>query len=181
VRSEASWPVVFVARHAESRGNVDAALTSVAASGPRGSGLTPEGERQAMALALTLLGASVEAVFSSDALCAERTATIIAERLRLPLFSTRALRERAAEESHEEAAKRLLDYARARPAAGAGRTLLLVIHGGIMRALLVHLGYAGSDELPQGAIANGGYLSLRLSPDSDETVLEHAVGVRRIV
>lgn len=112
MRPEVAWPVVFLARHAESLGNKDSAQASAAVSGARGSDLTPEGERQAMALALTLLGAGLEAVFASDALRAERTAAIIAERLRLPLFTSRSLREREPGESGQQAARRLLDYAR---------------------------------------------------------------------
>src|SRR4051794_34138846 len=88
-----NWPVVFVARHAQSAGDVDVAPAAVAASGTRGAALTVEGERQAMALALTLLGAGIEAVYASDALHAEQTGTIIAERLRLPLTISKSLRE----------------------------------------------------------------------------------------
>jgi broad specificity phosphatase PhoE len=54
-----------------------------------------------------------------------------------------------------------------------------VTHGGTMRALLVHLGYASRDELPRGAIANAGYVSVRVNPATDEAILEHAIGVRR--
>ena len=41
-----------------------------------------------------------------------------------------------------------------------GKSVLVVSHGGVMRALLVHLGFGTHDELPRNAVNNLGYIVL---------------------
>jgi broad specificity phosphatase PhoE len=63
-------------------------------------------------------------------------------------------------ESNDEIAVRMLTFLREAAAAYAGKTILLVSHGSIMRAFLVHLGVASYDQLPSGNIDNLGHIKL---------------------
>lgn len=42
----------------------------------------------------------------------------------------------------------------------SGKTILIVCHGGLMRSLLIHLGFATFKTLPPGSISNAGYIKL---------------------
>lgn len=63
-------------------------------------------------------------------------------------------------ESPKEAAERLLRFIKEAAIAYPNKTILIVCHGNIMRSLLVHLGYAKFDELPNGTIGNTGFFVL---------------------
>ncbi len=63
-------------------------------------------------------------------------------------------------ESDNDIASRMLLFLREIAVTFLGKTVLIVAHGSIMRGLLMHLGFAVSDELPAGAIENTGYVVL---------------------
>lgn len=64
-------------------------------------------------------------------------------------------------ESDDEAVSRYLTYVREIAVSHPGKSVLIVSHGGIMKAVLVKLGVATYAELPSGAVQNCGYFSLR--------------------
>lgn len=66
----------------------------------------------------------------------------------------------SAVESPSEAATRLLTYIREIAVAYAGKTIMLVAHGNLMRSLLTHLGFAKYNELPAGTVKNAAYFVL---------------------
>lgn len=63
-------------------------------------------------------------------------------------------------ESDEEIVVRFITFLREISLAYAGKTILVVSHGGMMRALLIHLGFGTYETLPPGAIQNLGYIKL---------------------
>lgn len=63
-------------------------------------------------------------------------------------------------ESVEEAATRLITYLREIAVAYSGKTVLVVNHGNLIRNMLIKLGWAKFDELPDGAVNNTGYVVL---------------------
>lgn len=63
-------------------------------------------------------------------------------------------------ESDEEAVSRYITFLREIAVSHAGKTVLVVSHGGIMKALLLHLGYADPDSMPPGAVQNCGFIKL---------------------
>jgi broad specificity phosphatase PhoE len=66
-------------------------------------------------------------------------------------------------ENEEDLAARLLIFLREIAVTYVGKTVLAVSHGGAMRALLMHLGYATFDELRGRSVENTAYIKL----DSD--------------
>lgn len=135
--------------------------------------LNEEGRRQAQALAEALAGEDVAAVYSSDLLRAHETARIVAERLGLEVTALPDLREvdvgswsgltrdeiahrfPGAErweggETREEMAERVLGAVRRIAAAHPGGRVLVVTHGGPVRALLRHCAHPQREE----AVAN---------------------------
>lgn len=63
-------------------------------------------------------------------------------------------------ESSEEIIARFITALREIAVAHDGQTVLVVSHGSIIRALLVHLGYGEPRQLASGAVANAGYIVL---------------------
>lgn len=63
-------------------------------------------------------------------------------------------------ESDDEIATRLVTYIREMAVGYAGKTVLLVCHGGLMRAFLLKIGFATFDELPPKSIRNTAYFKL---------------------
>lgn len=63
-------------------------------------------------------------------------------------------------ESDEEIVQRLITFLREAAVAHPGKTILVVSHGGIMRALYIHLGYATYSQYRNGFIANTAYMKL---------------------
>lgn len=64
------------------------------------------------------------------------------------------------QESDEDLIARFITFLREASVAYDDQTVLVVSHSGMLRALLIHLGYADYDTLPHGAIKNCGYLVL---------------------
>ena len=63
-------------------------------------------------------------------------------------------------ENNEELMARFVPFLREVAVAYAGNTVLVVSHGGIMRAFLIHLGYASEKTMPSGSIENTAYIKL---------------------
>lgn len=66
-------------------------------------------------------------------------------------------------ETDSSAVSRLLTFLRKISLAYQGKQVLIVSHGGLMRVLLIHLGFASYAQLPRGSIENTGFVVL----DSD--------------
>ena len=58
-----------------------------------------------------------------------------------------------------------------------GQSVVVVSHGYVMRALLVALGFATFDELPGGAIAHTGFITLM--SDGEQFTIVDMVGVHK--
>ena len=141
--------------------------------------LNERGRRQAAELAGRLAGDGIDAVYSSDLARASQTARVVADRLGLDVVQDPGLREidvgswsglTRAEveqrfpvgyarwlggeighdgETREQLASRVIDAARTIAGRHEGETVLLVTHGGVIRALRRH---AAGD--PGDAVAN---------------------------
>jgi broad specificity phosphatase PhoE len=139
--------------------------------------LNEAGRQQAELLAEELAGDGVEAVYSSDLRRATETARVVAERLGLPVTEDSALREidvgswsglTRAEvqerfpdgyarwlggeighdgETREELTDRVVGAVERIAAAHEGATVLLVTHGGAIRALRRHAGGEPGDPI----------------------------------
>ena len=152
--------------------------------------LNETGRRQAAGLADRLAGDGIAAVYSSDLARARETARTVAHRLRLGVVEDPALREidvgswsgltraHVAErfpegyarwlegeighdgETREQLAGRVVGAARTIAGRHAGETVLVVTHGGVIRALRRH---AAGD--PGDAVANCGTVVFSLEDD----------------
>lgn len=79
-------------------------------------------------------------------------------------------------ESDEQIVSRFITFLREIAVAYAGKTVLVVTHGGIIKHFLVHLGFAKREELPVGAIANTAYIKLRT--DGVEFFVKETEGIK---
>ncbi len=64
-------------------------------------------------------------------------------------------------ETDEELVSRFITFLREVAVGYPNKTVLVVSHGGMMRALLFHLGFAKHEELAIGAIKNAAYMKLQ--------------------
>ncbi len=78
-------------------------------------------------------------------------------------------------ESDEDIAIRMLTFLRETALAYPGKTILVVSHGGIMRSLLIHLGFAGYDEFRTRFIGNTGHI--KLACDGVDFVIKETYGI----
>lgn len=78
-------------------------------------------------------------------------------------------------ESDEEAMERVLTFLREIGVAYRGKTVLVVAHGGIMKTLLIHLGYATYATLGHGAIQNCAYI--KLETDGTDFFIKETSGI----
>lgn len=76
-----------------------------------------------------------------------------------------------------ETVNRAITWLREISAAYAGKKVLVVAHGGVLRLLLIHLGFASYKELPPFSIANTGYVIL--ASDGGEFKIKEVVGVKK--
>ncbi len=65
------------------------------------------------------------------------------------------------QESDEELSARMLTFLREIAVIYSGKTILIVSHGGIMRATLIKLGFGTYQQVPPGAVKNLAYFKLR--------------------
>ena len=80
-------------------------------------------------------------------------------------------------ETFEESATRFITQLREIAVAYPGKTVLVVSHGGCMRRFLLKLGYATREELPVGALKNGGFL--KVLTNGIDFILKEAKGVEK--
>lgn len=78
-------------------------------------------------------------------------------------------------ESDEEAMGRVLTFLREIGIAYRGKKVLVVAHGGIMKTLLIHLGYATYRTLGHGAVQNCAYI--KLETDGTEFFIKETSGI----
>ncbi len=81
-------------------------------------------------------------------------------------------------ETEEEAVSRLITFVREVAVGYAGKTVLIVCHGNIMRMFLIKLGFATYDELPPKHIENTGYFVLQ--SDGVDFFIKEAHGVHKV-
>lgn len=157
--------------------------------------LNPLGQEQTRRLAARLAGETVEAVYSSDLARAHQTADILAARLTLPIYPLRGLREidvgEAAGmtrkslrerypdlfgphwtearfprgESHSELSQRVTGTVRDIAAAHPRQKVVVVTHGGAIRALLAALAEIPLSALVGLVVANTSITRLLKTPD----------------
>lgn len=155
---------IILARHGETDWNLERRW-----QGHSDRPLNETGRAQAEALAEQLAGEPIDAVYSSDLVRAHETARIVASRLGRDVVAVPALRERRFGgweglrdveveerfpgahgppdgETREEMRRRVLESLEAIAASHAGQTVLVVTHGGPIRAALRHHTHALSEE-----------------------------------
>jgi broad specificity phosphatase PhoE len=157
---------ILLARHGETDWNVQRRW-----QGHTDTPLNDTGRAQARALAGELAGEGIDAVYSSDLMRAHETARLVAEPRGLSVTAIRDLRERSfgsieglttdeIQERHpgmelpwgdgetrEEMAERVLAAIRRIAEAHPESRVLIVSHGGPLRAVLVHCGVDGVDRI----------------------------------
>ena len=72
---------------------------------------------------------------------------------------------------------RVITWLREISIAYAGKNVLVVSHGGVLRLLLIHLGYGTYSQLPPFSIDNTGYLVLK--SDGVEIEIQEVIGVHK--
>ena len=155
---------IILARHGETDWNLERRW-----QGHSDRPLNETGLAQAEELAEELAGESIAAVYSSDLVRAHETARIVAARLGLDVVAVPGLRERQFGsweglrdvevehcfpgahgppdgETREEMLRRVLESIEAIAAAHDGETVLVVCHGGPIRAALLHHGHPRGEE-----------------------------------
>lgn len=80
-------------------------------------------------------------------------------------------------ESNEHMVSRAITFIREISVAYGGKTVLLVSHGGLMRTLLIHLGFCSSIQFPPfGGIKNLAYI--KLISDGSEIHVQETSGIK---
>jgi broad specificity phosphatase PhoE len=168
---------ILLARHGETDWNLQRRV-----QGHSDTPLNETGRAQALALAETLEGAELDAVYSSDLARASDTARMVAERQGLEVTVSPELRERhfgswegltddeifarfpavksgswGDGETKQEMRHRVLEALRRIARSHPGGRVLVVTHGGPVRALLVECGLDG-----RGPIGNCSLYEVRL-------------------
>ncbi len=86
--------------------------------------------------------------------------------------------KKAIMETDSSMISRVITFLREIAVGYAGKTVLMVSHGGLMRTLLIHLGYGTYETLPPGSISNLGYAKLR--SDGVDFFISETSGVTKI-
>lgn len=181
-----NYCTIYIARHGQTQWNVKGKI-----QGHTDSPLTKEGIAQAKNLAKELKNIKFDAAYSSDLLRAKRTAQFVALEHQLVVETKETLRERNFGplegqhkdglvlleelrkqkipyetkniESDEKMIERVILFLRELAIAYPGKTVLVVSHGGILRTLLVHLGFVTYEKMSKLSIGNTSYIKI----DSD--------------
>lgn len=82
-------------------------------------------------------------------------------------------------ESDSDIISRLITFLREVAIAHINQKILVVSHGGILRAFLIHLGFGSHQDLPAGSISNSGYIILR--SDGTDFFIDKTVGIVKVV
>lgn len=82
-------------------------------------------------------------------------------------------------ETEESVARRIKSFLCKAAINNIGQKILVVTSGGVIRPLLVTLGFARYAELPAGSVANTGYIILHVS--GSEFLIQKTVGVHKNV
>lgn len=179
-----NYCIIYVARHGETEWNVKGLI-----QGHSDSNLTKNGIKQAKNLGKELKSIKFEAAYSSDLLRAKRTAEIVTLERKLAVVTQKSLRERdfgelegtkrenlkilrelkrknlpyesIGVEADEKIVARAITLLREIAIAYTGKNVLVVSHGGLLRSLLIHLGFATDDQLPPGSVGNTAYIKLK--------------------
>lgn len=80
-------------------------------------------------------------------------------------------------ESDEEVSARFMKFVYETATHHPGKTVLVVTHGGVIRCLLVRLGWGSHKELPVGVVGNTA--CVRVKTDGTDFVIEDVKGVRK--
>lgn len=81
------------------------------------------------------------------------------------------------QESDQELAGRLATYLREISVTNSGKTVLMVSHGGIIRAFLIVLGFGAYSELDYGAVKNSSFIKLEC--DGTDFFIRQVDGVEK--
>lgn len=81
-------------------------------------------------------------------------------------------------ETNEELMTRFITFLREVAVAYLGKKVLVVTHGGMIRTLLVHLGYGTFKTLEHGAVKNLGYI--KLDSDGVDFFVRETKGVEKV-
>jgi len=79
-------------------------------------------------------------------------------------------------ESDEKIISRLITFLREIAVTYAGKTVLMVSHGGPIRTLLIHLGFTSYENITEGGISNLSFIKLR--SDGVEFFIEKTEGIK---
>lgn len=82
-------------------------------------------------------------------------------------------------ESNEELVSRVIRFLRETAVAYPGKTILITTHGGPIRTLLMHLGYAEKGTLGGGSFKNAGYIKVR--SDGIDFFVDAVEGLEKVV
>lgn len=198
-----NYCILYIVRHGETNWNVKKII-----QGHEDIPLNMMGEMQAKDLAAKLRKIKFDFVYSSDLMRAKRTAEIIAMEKKLMVQTTKALRERyfgkyqgkyigknrelielidslqktsieAKEvETPDQVVSRLIIFLRGVAVAHLGKKGLIVSHGGPMRLLLIHLGFAQPSDFKESRIENTAYIKLK--SDGVDFFVEETFGIKKI-
>ena len=80
-------------------------------------------------------------------------------------------------ESDKSVIQRLMTFLRETAITHPGKTILTTTHGGMLRTLLIHLGYGTYETLRRGAVGNLGYSILET--DGVDIFVKHVEGVTK--
>lgn len=102
---------------------------------------------------------------------------MLKKRAQLPSKKRYSFKLAADIESDEELISRFITFIRETAVAYPGKKVLLVCHGGAMRAILVHLGFAKYEELPFGSIENTAFI--KLTSDGVDFFIKETFGINK--
>jgi 2,3-bisphosphoglycerate-dependent phosphoglycerate mutase len=78
-------------------------------------------------------------------------------------------------ESDEEIVTRLITFLRETAVRYPGKTILVVSHGGVLRAMLLKLGFASHNDLMRGAVRNNSFI--KIETDGSDFQIKEVSGI----